>query len=149
MGDTLSTIFQKSKGASINLNGRLVQPMYEVMIDGGRHAFLIKRLTAIDSPVQGLRIKVDKGDIEVEDQCHSEIILWADTSPDTVQIIVAPKAACKMKIWNVWRVGDSAQAWVGNAGIHVRRESSVVTLECSDGSGEVDFSNLVIQIENI
>lgn len=149
MLETLSSYFQKSKGKAIELNGRLIQPIYQEKINSKHKIILIKRIKAINSPVQGIRIKAVNGSIKVNDQSHSEIILWADTSPESVSIEVSSKSGCELKYWNVWKAGEIAQAWVGNAGIHVRKMENVVTLECSDGSGEVDLSNLVVQIEEL
>ncbi|SHM80476.1 hypothetical protein SAMN05216593_103246 [Pseudomonas asturiensis] len=38
-------------------------------------------------------------------------------------------------------------AWVGNAGIHVHGTDGTMTLECSDGVGDVDFSDYVVVVE--
>jgi hypothetical protein len=41
---------------------------------------------------------------------------------------------------------DIVQAWVGNSGMLIHRENAVVSLKCSDGTGNVDFTDLVVQI---
>lgn len=147
MSETLSSLFQKSRGLPIEMNGRLVQPIFQTRIEGKRQDFLIRRLNATNSPVPGLRIKAVKGEIEVNGQRYPEVILWADTSPESVVISVFSRAGCELKAWNVWRSDDVVQAWVGNAGLLLSKIGKVIKLECSDGVGEADFSNLVIQIE--
>lgn len=147
MVETLSSLFQKSKGAPIEIDGRLAQPIYQTSIEAKRKEFLIRRLKATGSPVQGLRMKVVNGEIEVNGQRHPEIILWSDTSPEAVVISILSKTGCELKAWNVWQAGDIVQAWVGNSGLLINKIGKVVTLECSDGVGEIDFSNLVVQIE--
>lgn len=147
MSETLSSLFQKSKGAPIEMNGHSVQPIFQISIKDKRQDFLIRRLKATKSPIPGLRIKAVKGEIEVNGQRHPEMILWADTSPESVAVSVLSKSGCELKIWNVWRVDNIAQAWVGNAGLLISKTGKVITLECSDGVGEVDFSSLVIQLE--
>jgi hypothetical protein len=147
MVETLSSLFQRSQGAAVEIDGRLVQPIFQDKIAGTEARFLIRRIKSMNSPVQGLRLKAVKGRIKVNGQSHSEVILWADTSPASVEISVSSKSGCVLKAWNVWRVGDIAQAWVGNSGIHSKKVGRVVVLACSDGVGEVDFTDLVVEIE--
>ncbi len=107
---------------------------------------MVKRLSSINSPVQGLRIKATKGTIQVNGQSQTDIILWADTSPASVELTIHAKNGCELKAWNVWRRDDIAQAWIGNAGMLIDKVDDVVTLKCSDGIGEADFTDLVVQL---
>ncbi len=100
-----------------------------------------------ETPISGLRLKATKGKIEVNGQQHSEIVLWADTSPEDVLITTSCKSDCELKAWNVWRIDDLTQAWVGNAGLVVDEHDHSITLRCSDGVGDVDFDDFVVQIE--
>lgn len=147
MNESLSSQFQRSKGAPIQVMGHNVNQIFHTEVEGNRQDFLIRRVSAKSSPVPGLRIKAANGEIEVNGQRHSEIILWADTSPELVEIAVLSKSGCELKIWNVWRSNDVANAWVGNAGLLISNKDGVTTLECSDGVGDVDFSSLVAQIQ--
>lgn len=149
MTETLSSIFQRTQGAPIEIGERLVFPIFKKKIKAGQTNFLARRLKSSKQPVSGLRVKVLKGEIEVNNQRHSEIILWADSSPESVFFSVVSKVACELKIWNVWRVNGVVQAWVGNAGIVINEEGGVTKLECSGGTDLVDFSTLVFQIESI
>lgn len=149
MTETLSSIFQRTRGAPIQVAERLVYPIFQKKIKAGRSNFLARRLKSTMQPVSGLRLKVVKGELEVNDQRHSEVILWADTSPESVCFSVLSKTGCELKIWNVWRVNDIAQAWVGNAGMVISEEGRITNLECSGGTEAVDFSTLVFQIESI
>jgi hypothetical protein len=147
MTETLSFRFQQTKGAPIEIDGRLVQPMLQEKVTRPRRDLLVRRVSSTEIPVQGLRIKADKGTIEMNGQSHPDIVLWADTSPASVEIAIASKSGCELKMWNVWRVGDVMHAWLGNAGIHLSKVGKVLTLECSDGVGVVNFTDLVVQIE--
>jgi hypothetical protein len=145
--DTLSYRFQQSKGAPVAFAGRLVQPIFQKTLGSGRQAIAVRRLAATTSPVQGLRLKAVKGRIEVNGQDHPEIILWADTSPPVLDLAVACANGCELKCWNVWKYGDIVQAWIGNAGMHVAEADGRVTLACSDGVGDADFADLVVELE--
>lgn len=149
MTETLSSVFQRTQGAPVEVAGRLVYPIFQKKIKKGRSNFLARRLKSSAQPILGLRLKVVKGELEVNGQRHSEIILWADTSPECVFFSVLCKTACELKIWNVWRVQDIVQAWVGNAGMVISEEGGTISLECSGGTEAIDFSSLVFQIEAV
>lgn len=148
MTETLAELFQKAKNSTIELDNQLIYAILKIKIDSPKN-FIIYRLNASSPPLQGLRLKADKGSIQVNGQTHPEIILWADTSPDVVSISVIPKRECELKIWNVWKSGASTEAWVGNAGFLVSKIDNVISLECSHGLGDINFSNLVIKLEEI
>jgi hypothetical protein len=61
-----------------------VFPIIKKKIKAGQTNFLARRLKSSKQPVSGLRVKVLKGEIEVSNQRHSEIILWGDSSPESV-----------------------------------------------------------------
>lgn len=149
MNETLSSRFQKNNGAAIEVDGRAVRPLIEIEVVEDEKSFLVRRKVAKAWPIQGIRIKAKKGEIEVNGQLHSEIILWADTSPDSVEITVRSKSGCQLKIWNVWRMDEIVQAWVGNSGVATSESGGEMLLECSDGTGEVDFSSIVVGFEAI
>lgn len=147
MNESLSTLFQKSNGLPIELGGCLAYPIFKMVIKESKKDFLVRRLHATKSPISGLRIKVVKGEIEIKGERHPEVILWTDTCPESVSLSILSKSGCELKTWNVWRVDDLTQAWVGNAGLLISEENKIIMLECSNGSGEIDFSDLVVQIE--
>lgn len=62
---TFSEIFQRTHGAPIEVDGRIIQPVFQVKIDGVRKTFVIRRLKSRSASVAGLRIKAEKGEIEV------------------------------------------------------------------------------------
>lgn len=146
MKETLSLLFQRGNGAPIELDGRLVRQLFQVEIEDEKK-LVIKRKAFKKSPVQGLRLKVTKGEIEVNGERHPDIILWADTSPDCVEAMIYPGPGCQLKFWNVWRMDGIVQAWVGNSGVAISENEGRMVVECSDGTGEADFSSLVVEIE--
>jgi hypothetical protein len=145
MADTLSKLFQASKGEPITISGKLVHGIYkrEVKADS---VFKINRISHSNDIVQGLRIKCDKGKLAVNGQILTEIILWTDTSPTEVEIKLLSKSDVTVKFWNVWRCKELVQAWVGNAGFYIEEGESKAILECSHGEGGVNFNDLVVEI---
>lgn len=145
--ETLSARFQREQGKPIVYNGNIVQPIFKQELTEGVVGLSIERLVALENPEQGVRIKVEKGEIELEGRSYNEIILWGSTSPPIVKIKVISKGRSQLKIWNVWRTDGLVNAWVGNAGMTVREISNrYIKFECSDGVGTVDFSDLVFEI---
>lgn len=146
MKNSMASRFQAGNGEAIEFNGRLVRPLFQIEARG-REKLIVARKIAKKSPRQGLRIKAKESELEVNDQCHQEIILWADTSPDRVEIAVHAKPGCQLKFWNVWEIDGIVQAWVGNSGMVVTENDDRIVMECSDGTGETDFVSLVVEIE--
>lgn len=145
--ESLSEQFQKTQGAPVERDGRTFVPIHKIPLRAGRNTFVVRRLACNAPSVPGLRIKAVKGDIEINAQSHSEVILWADTSPDVVTFDVKAKASAELRLWNIWRAGDLVQAWVGEAGISVTQAGSTVKLECSGGDVKLNCAVLVVEIE--
>lgn len=53
-----------------------------------------------------------------------------------------------LQIWNIWRDHNgTTQAWIGNSGLkRIEEGVNVVKLSCSDGYGDPNFRNLVVEI---
>lgn len=149
MAETLSAVFQRARGAPIEMNGRIILPIFQMKLPPGRRKFLVRRLKSSSASVTGLCIKVVKGEVEVNGGLYPEVTLWADTSPETVSLSVLSKSSCELKIWNVWRADDLVQAWVGDAGLVVSQTEKSIRLECSGGDEGVNFSALVVQIDQV
>lgn len=147
MFETLSAIFQRTGGAAIEINERRILPIFQMKLPSGRYSLLVRRLQHTSVSEAGLRIKILKGEVELNGQNHSEIILWAGSSPELVELCVRSKTGCTMKIWNVWRSDNLVQAWVGDAGMIVSEIGNSIKLECSGGDVGINFLGLVVQID--
>jgi hypothetical protein len=144
--DTLALRFQRSKGQPVQHEGNEVFPLYQRPIPKGRWRITISRIAAKDTPVQGLRLKASIGKFQINGQCLSDVILWADTSPDNLTFYLSSNKDVVLKVWNVWSVSGILQAWIGNAGMLIQDRESDVKLECSDGVGDVSFGDLIASI---
>lgn len=149
MAETLSSLFQRTSGQPVDVAEGLAHPIFRKKVGAGRSNFLARRLRSSEKWVCGLRLKVVKGELEINDQRHAEIILWADTSPQSVFFTVVAKKDCELKAWNVWRANGTVQAWIGNAGIVISEDGRVSRLACSGGTEVIDFSTLVYEIESV
>lgn len=81
---------------------------------------------------------------------HS-IIIGADPEV-AVECLVTPTNRSVVRLWNGWVIGDTPNAWVGNAGMIVEELSPPkgadrrIRLWCSDGLGNAAFDDLVVVV---
>lgn len=142
---TLSEQFQKSKGQPVLVGDDEVHPIYALELDKER-LIKLKWISTQSNFKQGLQIKIDKGFIEVNGEKFTNIILWEDTCPCEVLLRCVPQKKAKFKLWNVWDVDGLTQAWVGNAGIAISELDNYICLRCSDGSGDINLKNTVVEL---
>ncbi|MCW4627810.1 MULTISPECIES: hypothetical protein [Marinomonas] len=142
---TLSEKFQSTMGQPVEIEGRNVYPIYILELEKEKQ-ITVKWVSTQSRLKQGIQIKIDKGVIEVNGEKLSNIVLWEDTSPDVVQLRCIPKKNTKLKVWNVWEVNGVTQAWVGNAGMDISESDHQIRLRCSDGSDDVNFQNVVVEL---
>ncbi|WCM22945.1 hypothetical protein NDK50_33760 [Paraburkholderia bryophila] len=144
--ETLAAHFQRLKGQPIQLGEDKVFAMYETTVPAGQQLLRISRSVGRQIPIQGLRLKMSPGKFVVNDQLLSDIVLWADTCPEDVTLSMSSGADAVLKIWNVWSIGGTMHAWLGNAGMLVEQHGCELTLRCSDGVDSICFSDLVVSI---
>lgn len=146
MEPNLASLFAEQQSSQIDWHGPLYG-LYELPTDAEE---LTLRFRSVGAQLpQGLRLKARGGTLEIESSSASDVILWEDTAPDEVHVRIRwrSKGARSLRVWNAWRVKDVTQAWLGNAGMRVTRaEDGVVTLRSSDGEGDPDFGNLVVEV---
>jgi hypothetical protein len=149
MTKPISDLFGEAQSACVEWEGG---PLYGVYELEAPDAFDVEFLSFASKPVQGLNLTVYDGLLEIEGVEGRTMLLWHDTAPPVVPVIVKPAKGKKtiLKIWNVWRgkVGgvDVTQAWLGNAGMRIDQVANQLTLHCSDGEGPVDFGDLQVRV---
>ncbi|WP_144409971.1 hypothetical protein [Cupriavidus basilensis] len=144
--ESLAKLFQESQGQPVIFNDASVVPIHRHPLAAGKWHVRIERISAKKIPVQGLRIKVDRGHIAVAGQKQKDIVLWEDTSPDVVDMEILCASDTVLKAWNVWRIDGIIMAWVGNSGMIVENEIDRIKLLCSDGTSSPEFNNLIVTI---
>lgn len=108
--------------------------------------------SAADTPVQGVHMRMRGGILEANGREGEDIVLWRDTAPASVSVKVrhGGRGKASLKLWNVWRGGrDVTQAWLGNAALQVEGDpaGNSFRLRCSDGQGEPNFDDLIVDVE--
>lgn len=147
--ETFSSVFQRTSGKALSYERRAVYPIFRRGIRAGVSYFRVTRIEATASFRGGLRVKVDKGSILLNGQRSSEMILWSDNSPEEIVFAVELKKDGELKAWNVWESGGVTNAWIGNAGMIIEEYDNSTRLICSGGTERVDFTSLVIEIEEV
>lgn len=140
----LSDLFAERQTNVLEWDGGLVYGLYEFPRIPRR--FTVDFISSKDDPVQGLNFKMRGGVMSVDGVETDDLLLWRDTAPDQVDVVVhtRSKAKASLKVWNVWRGGsDVTQAWLGNAAIRVDEKGDRVDLHCSDGDGPPTFDDLI------
>lgn len=146
----LADRFKAAQGAPIEVDGRLVQMMYELPPIQAPAELRVELETASTRP-QGVRLKARGGDVVLNDQALDDVVLWSDTAPPLVTAELRPKSKrepMSVRVWNVWRddVG-TMQAWIGDAGLVVEDEQAGrVILGCSDGFDQPNFGDLRVKL---
>jgi hypothetical protein len=137
MNLTLAERFARDRGAPQEVDGVVVHNIYRHKIGNGDR-IRIRRLRAVSAPPQGLRLKVDRGTLLINEQELKEPVLWAETAPEGVEAICKMSGATgELRIWNCWQnTAGITQAWVGG-----------VLLKCSAGSHPFSPTDLEMQVQ--
>ncbi len=146
MGDSLSDLFAVQKTTKVEWGGPLFS-LYELPTDASH--LVVRFVSARPDPPQGVRLKIRGGDLEVEGTRGRDLVFWEDSAPEEVRVSIVwkPRAARSLRIWNIWRGGcEVIQAWLGNAGMRVDDDGRRLLLRCSDGRGEPNFGDLVVEV---
>ncbi|WP_148134548.1 hypothetical protein [Candidatus Formimonas warabiya] len=153
MEKTLAQILSDKKGGPIDYNGKNVVMAKKIPVKSGQEVE-IEILRFNGDSKQGFEVSIDqrKGYIEVNGQKLNSPIFWTDTAPRTFSFKCFPKKTEGiMGIWNVWKnieYKENTDAWIGNAGLYVERiDDEKTILHCSNGIGDVNFDDLVLQIK--
>jgi hypothetical protein len=143
---TFAEEFARNQGKAIDVDGRPVVPMLRRDVRPGDRVRVVWR-SSIDSPVQGIRIKLHGGSLTGEGKELTDVVLWRDTAPQESTMICNAKRSAELRVWNCWRDDHGVmQAWVGNAGMQiVHATDDKLTVRCNSRP-EVTFEDLVFDL---
>ena len=156
MDETLAERFAQERTGVITWEGHEVYASY-VFPEVPQH-LEIDFISGRADPPQGLFLSVKGGILRLDSVEHRRVITWCRRFPlhnQTVEITRTAHRPLQLRAWNAWEEsilsshGNHAtltNSWQGNAGMLVEEEPGMVRLRCSDGIGEVDFSNLEVVI---
>lgn len=142
----LSSLFTAQQTSQIDWDG----PLYSLYELPTTATSLALTFVSANSPVrQGIRLKARGANLTIDGVSGSEFVLWQDTAPDQIDVDVTwnAKGTRSLRVWNCWEHNGAMHAWLGNAGIRVDDSGDgLIRLRCSDGEGDPDFDNLVVEV---
>lgn len=147
----LSERFAASHGQPQEVDGHVVVQMARIPCKKGERLLLTMNRPKGQAG-QGVRLKLAGGAFIVNGETQSDVVLWAATAPDVVEVSIArcKRTGGEVRVWNCWRgPQDQIMAWIGNAGIVVEHEGDSWRLECSDGKGDATFDDLIVEISKV
>jgi hypothetical protein len=143
----LADLFQASRGEPVEWDGQDVHMMYELAGPAADQELLIRFGQPSPARGQALRIRARGGLLEVNGQALDDVVLWSDSTPESVVVGFRPARADKpmtVRIWNAWRdPAGTMQAWIGNSGMLIEEHGGSTVLRCSDGFDDPTFDDLV------
>jgi len=145
-GKTLNERLAESKGAPFEYEGVTVHGIYRREVHPGDvlQVRFVRRKPTIR---EGLQLKIERGKLLVNGESLKSGVLWMDTAPEVVEIVCQPpRSGATLSLWNAWERDGIMHAWLGNAGMLVEQRDDTVVLKCSDGVGDPDFQDLVVQL---
>lgn len=141
---TFTDLFEQTRSDVIDWQGHPVRPVLRFPVSTGS-VVRVRRLGSSPMRAQAIKLATDAGQIAVNGVNATSIALWTHTAPVDVELRIDGPAT-SLDVWNAWSLDGVANAWLGNSGIIVEEHANGHTLQCSDGVGEPDFSDLVVWI---
>lgn len=148
----LSERFAAAHGKAVEVRGRMAVQMARIPCRNG-DAFRIRLSNPLGRLGQGVSLSLREGHMTVNDRDSRDVVLWTQTAPESVDVVVnsLTNGTDELLVWNCWRgPQDQTMAWLGNAGMVVTDQNDKRwVLECSDGSGEPNFDDLIVEIARV
>jgi len=126
----------------VDWKGHEVQPVLRFPVAAGSMV-RVRRLGSSSERAQAVKLAVDQGAMRLARYEGSSIALWSHSAPAEVELEIIGHATV-LEVWNAWSLDGVDNAWLGNAGIIAESHANGWTLQCSDGVGDPDFSDLVL-----
>jgi hypothetical protein len=146
---TLAERFVAANGGPITVDGQELLWTYWRTVKQ-QDVIHLTFLSAITQPLQGVGITAEKSVLEIASVKSRNFALWADNSPEHVEIrVVQARPGARVGFFNQWR--DEAYGTtmyrLNDAAMRIEeRDDGAVVLECSDGRGGLNFHDLTVQL---
>lgn len=146
----LATLLKSAGGGPVEHAGRTVQASLTIPVATG-DTLCVEFNNWAKSPLQGLAVKCNGCSILVAGKKEKYFGLWMDTSPRTVELLVATaREGAGVVLKNQWKLGRDGLILMGlgNAGMEVRKLGAAKwTVHCNDGTPGLDFADLVFTLD--
>lgn len=142
---SLSDMFEQSESDAIEWRGSVVRAVVRLPVSDGQ-TIRLRRLDSSRERAQALKLGLNAGALEINGASSQTLAIWSHTAPIEVEIRVQGRRASNIDLWNAWSLDGVDNAWLGNSGIVIQDHAGGHTLQCSDGVGEPEFSDLIMWV---
>lgn len=142
---SLSELFEQSGDDVIEWNGQQVHAVVRLPVSDKTRVRL-RRLGSSRDRAQALKLSLNSGSLRVNGLSSPSVAIWSHSANEDVEIEVEGRRANTLTIWNAWSLDGVDNAWLGNCGIVTQDHAGGTTMQCSDGVGAPDFSDLVVWV---
>ena len=139
-------LFTESKGQPITYKGKVLQMIDKIELPSNEVCVKIAIISPNSKWKQGIILKT-KGKFEIDEQTLSDkIVLWEDTAPKQIQLIVKSKDK-SLIVYNVWELEDkTVHYWYYGGAMYVVESEEGRIYNCNDGYPDDDFDDLIFKI---
>jgi hypothetical protein len=145
-------LFKKSKGKPIIYNEKEYCLIDKIEINNNdNYIITFERINS--NWKQGIKLYPNKT-IKINGQEYSKpIVLWENTAPNNVEIIVTTKRTNKkhyLEVHNIWDIGNNVlQSWHNGAAMHIEEMGNGKRYYCNDGHPDDKCDDLVFTIKKL
>jgi hypothetical protein len=144
--DSFASRFRQAWGTRIRWDGRTVHRVVPRPVVGPSR-IVIHRVATRPDREQVLHLSVSRGRFRLGRRAGRTLRLRAGAAPPRLELAVDGDVPALVRVWNGWVDEGIERMWSGNAGILVERSGAGWLLQCSDGPGPPDFSDLVVLLQ--
>jgi len=106
----------------------------------------VRRVSTSSLRAQALKVGADKGELRANGVLTPVAAIWTHTAPKVATLEVVGRKTRTLELWNSWSYDGVDSSWIGGAGMRVESDGNAHTLLCSDGVGEPNFEDLVVEV---
>lgn len=143
-------MFKASKGQPITYMGKtLVMVDLLPIVDGEKLKVVFEHTES--KWRQGVMLRIRGGGELIVDGLVCKLpVLWEDTAPKEVPIVVKVKKSNNLEIKNIWDTGDGViQSWHNGAAMIVQLTDNGRRYLCNDGQPDDDFNDIIFRVERV
>jgi len=142
----LSRHFARGDHRKATWNSHTIYSYLRFSINPGDTLRLTRRRSS-PTRAQALKLQLDKGELRANGVLMETAAIWTHSAPSEVTLEVVGRRAKSIDIWNAWSLSGVESSWLGNSAMRVTSEGATHIISCSDGVGDVNFDDLVIQLD--
>jgi hypothetical protein len=140
-------LFIEAKGQPITYKGKELKMVDRINLSTSKISLRITFVSTDSKWKQGIVLQT-KGEFEIEGRkLPNKIVLWEDTAPKEVQLIVKSKEKLLM-VYNAWKTEEgTTHYWHNGAAMNIEEKEASKIYNCNDGFPDDDLNDLIFKLE--